>query len=204
MRGFSVYLSFSLLNLKNIIMNADFEKANAIWAEADCLHTEATILQAIQKIAENINQQLADTPVVCLTVMTGGLMFAGQLLTRLKLPLFVDYVHASRYGGATVGGTELTWTKRPSINLREHTVLILDDILDEGVTLQAIVEFCQHAGAKQVLTAVLVEKELPHRKGLAKADFVGLTVPNRYVFGYGMDYQEYLRHLPAIYAVKGS
>jgi len=118
------------------------------------------------------------------------------------LPLEIDYIHATRYRGAT-SGRDLHWMKYPSADLSERTVLVIDDILDEGLTLQAIVKYCQEAGANEVLTAVLVEKQLDSRPGLQQADFTGLIVPNRYVFGYGMDYQGQLRYVPGIYAVHG-
>ena len=128
-------------------------------------------------------------------------MPTGQLLPRLNFPLELDYIHATRYLGTTAGG-ELHWLKYPTISLLDRTVLVIDDILDEGLTLSAIVEYCQRAGARQVLTAVMLEKQHA-RKAAIKADFVGLLVPDRYVFGYGMDYQDQLRYAAGIYAVHG-
>ena len=173
-----------------------------ILAKAEQLYTEREISDTIDEMAAEINQQLQDKLSICLSVMIGGLIPAGQLLPRLNFPLEIDYIHATRYKKATIGG-DLDWIKYPSISLENRTVLVIDDILDEGLTLQAIVKYCLEAGAKEVFTAVLVEKELEQRSGLQKADFTGLTVPNRYVFGYGMDYQGQLRHVPGIYAVHG-
>ncbi|MDM8569549.1 hypoxanthine-guanine phosphoribosyltransferase [Thiotrichales bacterium HSG1] len=178
------------------------EEVLKVLAKADLLHSEQEILLAIEGMAADINQQLADKQPLCLPVMIGGLILAGQLLPRLDFPLVIDYIHASRYLGNTSGST-LNWIKQPTADLSDKTVLIIDDILDEGLTLQAIVKYCQDAGVKEVLTAVLVEKQLDSRPGLQQADFTGLTVPNRYVFGYGMDYQEQLRYVPGIYAVHG-
>jgi hypoxanthine phosphoribosyltransferase len=180
--------------------------ANTVLETADCLHSMDTVITAIHQMANAIdsrmqNEQLANKPIICLSVMLGGLIFTGHLLPQLKTPLILDYIHASRYQGETQG-SELKWLKYPSVNLQGETVLILDDILDEGLTLSALVDYCQNQGAKQVLTAVLVEKQLPIRRGLAQADFVGLTVPNRYVFGFGMDYHEQLRSAAGIFAVK--
>ncbi|MDM8565175.1 hypoxanthine-guanine phosphoribosyltransferase [Candidatus Halobeggiatoa sp. HSG11] len=178
------------------------EEILSVLAKADNLYTEQEILVAIDKMAADINQKLADKQPLCLPVMIGGLILAGQLLTRLNLPLVIDYIHASRYRGNT-SGNELHWIKQPTTSLKDETILIIDDILDEGLTLQAIVKYCLNAGAKEIFTAVLVEKQLDSRPGLQQADFTGLTVPNRYVFGYGMDYQEQLRYVPEIYAVHG-
>ena len=173
-----------------------------ILAKAEQLYTEREISDTIDEMAAEINQQLQDKLPICLTVMNGGLIPAGQLLPRMNFPLEIDYIHATRYKKATTGG-DLDWIKYPSINLENRTILVIDDILDEGLTLQAIIKYCLEAGAKEVFTAVLVEKELEQRAGLQKADFTGLIVPNRYVFGYGMDYQGQLRYVPGIYAVHG-
>ncbi|OQW87981.1 MAG: hypoxanthine-guanine phosphoribosyltransferase [Thiotrichaceae bacterium IS1] len=181
----------------------DIEAIQSVLAKADLLYTEVEITQAIEGMATAIYEQLHDQYPLCLTVMMGGLIFSGQLLPRLNFPVELDYIHATRYRGATQGG-ELHWLKYPTISLEGRTVLVIDDILDEGITLKAIVDYCyQQAGAKEVYTAVLVEKQLPQRPGLAKVNFVSLTVPNRYVFGYGMDYQGQLRYAPGIYAVHG-
>ena len=180
----------------------NIEEIQNVLAKADQLHAKREINEAFDEMAVAINNRLLDKHPLCLTVMLGGLIPAGQLLPRLNLPLEIDYIHASRYRGAT-SGSDLHWLKYPTVSLAERTVLVIDDILDEGLTLQAIVKYCQEAGAREVLTAVLVEKQLDNRPGLQQADFSGLTVPDRYVFGYGMDYKNQLRYVPGIYAVHG-
>lgn len=172
---------------------------SALLAQADCLHSADAVDAAIDRIAQELTTALTDAEPVVMCVMTGGLFFSGQLLGRLAFPLHLDYVHASRYQNNTAG-TQLSWQAQPKMDLTGRTVLLLDDILDEGITLLAIKERCLALGAKAVLTAVLVEKNLPHAKPM-QADFVGLTVPNRYVFGCGMDAYGWWRNLPAIYAL---
>lgn len=154
---------------------------------------------AIARLSQEITEVLEDSCPVVICVMGGGIVFAGQLLTQLKFPLEIDYVHASRYQNQTVGKT-LVWQALPKLNLTNRTVLLIDDILDEGVTLLAIQEKCLALGAKNVLSAVLVDKKLNHTKPIA-AEFVGLEVPNCYVFGYGMDAYGWWRNLPAIYSL---
>ena len=154
---------------------------------------------AINRLGIEITQALATATPVVICVMGGGVVFAGQLLTQLNFPLELDYVHASRYQNKTVGLT-LNWQALPKLDLSGRTVLIVDDILDEGITLLAIQKKCLALGAKQVLSAVLVEKTLGHTKPI-RADFVGLEVPNRYVFGYGMDAYGWWRNLSSIYAL---
>lgn len=168
--------------------------------QADLLFNRDQINTAITDIADAINKKLLNQNPIVVCVMNGGLVFSGQLLTRLNPVLCVDYVHATRYGN-NVSGKELVWLREPSVDPSGRYVLILDDILDEGYTLQDIVGRYRDMGAKQVLTAVLVTKEGTQKTDL-DVDFQGLTVPDRYVFGYGMDYKGYFRNLPGIYAVK--
>ena len=155
------------------------------------------VTQAIDILAESLNEvYLNDSPIV-LCVMNGGLYLTGQLLPKLKFPLELDYVHATRYD--VMAGKSLKWLTKPKSSVKDKNILILDDILDEGITLKAIVDECIQLGAKQVNIAVLVDKMLDKEKPI-KADYVGLTVPNRYIFGCGMDINGWWRNLPAIYA----
>ncbi|TVP54584.1 MAG: hypoxanthine-guanine phosphoribosyltransferase [Halomonadaceae bacterium] len=174
-----------------------------ILADADCLYTQTEVEAALTEMAQAITARLANQAPIILTVMNGGLIISGQLLTKLPFPLQQDYLHAGRYGHQTQGG-ELHWLATPGLSMQDRAVLILDDILDEGTTLLAIKEYCRQQGATQVLTAVLVDKQHNRKAtpGLT-ADFTGLTAPDRFLFGYGMDYQGYLRNAPGIYAVKG-
>jgi hypoxanthine phosphoribosyltransferase len=190
---------FLLIFMENKL---DIETIQNVLAKAEQLYTEREMSDMLDDMAEAISPRLQDKHPLCLSVMIGGLIPTGQLLPRLNFPLEIDYIHATRYRGAT-SGSDLHWYVHPKASLQDRTVLVIDDILDEGLTLQAIVKYCQEAGAQEVLTAVLVEKQLNQRPGLQQADFTGLTVPNRYVFGYGMDYQGQLRYVPGIYAVHG-
>ncbi|RME34259.1 MAG: hypoxanthine-guanine phosphoribosyltransferase [Gammaproteobacteria bacterium] len=165
------------------------------------LYSAGEVDAACDRMAAAIEARLGkDNPVV-LCVMIGALIPTAALLRRLTMPLELDYVHATRYRGATRGGA-LHWEHRPAIPLRGRSVLVVDDVLDEGVTLEAIVEECRRQEAREVLTAVLVDKEVPRRKGLARADFTGLKAPNLYLFGCGMDYHGQLRHCTAIHAIE--
>ncbi|MEJ2454461.1 MAG: hypoxanthine-guanine phosphoribosyltransferase [Candidatus Thiodiazotropha sp.] len=168
-------------------------------AMADELYSRQQVEQAMDRLAIEITGRLSGEDPIVLSVLNGALIPTGHLLTRLNFPLRQDYVHATRYRGNTEGA-DLEWIGQPRTSLRDQTVLVVDDILDEGITLAAIVEACREAGAKAVYSAVLVEKL--HDRGVGfKADFVGLTVEDRYVFGYGMDYNGYLRNVPAIMAL---
>lgn len=184
--------------------NVDSSKhMQEIFDQADCLYSNDQVVAVIDVLAEEINTELATKNPLILIVMNGGLVFGGQLLSRLNFPLQVDYLHASRYGDNTQGAS-LNWRVQPSIDLKNRCILIVDDILDEGKTLLEIIAYCTEQGADKVLTAVLTEKR--HDRKVTqdlKADFCGLTLEDRFVFGFGMDYQGYWRNAPGIYAVKG-
>jgi hypoxanthine phosphoribosyltransferase len=167
--------------------------------QAQLIHSAEAVQTAIAKLSTDITIKLRDASPVVICVMGGGVVFAGQLLTQLEFPLELDYVHASRYQNQTVGKA-LVWQSLPKLDLTNRTVLLVDDILDEGITLLAIKEKCLALGAKQVFSAVLVEKILQHSKPI-RADFVGLEVPDHYVFGCGMDAYGWWRNLPAIYSL---
>lgn len=177
--------------------------ARRAMAEADCLVDNARVEAALDQLAERITEKLADSDPLVFTVMNGGLVLAGRLLPKLNFPLEVSYLHASRYGHA-LNGTLLDWRVRPTQDLRGRTVLVLDDILDEGWTLQAILEHLKAEGAAEVYSAVLVHKD-HQRKAYPgmRADFTGLDVADRFLFGCGMDYKGYWRNAPGIYALKG-
>lgn len=178
----------------------DAQLARQMLAEAELIHDEATVQTAMQQVAAAIRQRLAESYPLVLCVMTGGVVFCGQLLTRLDFPLDFDYLHATRYGPETQGG-KISWRTAPWTSVKGRTVLVVDDILDEGVTLAAVKESLFRLGATEVLTAVFADKENGKKKPLT-ADFVGLTVPDRFVFGFGMDTGGAWRNLPAIYAKK--
>src|SRR3989338_11004409 len=142
-------------------------------------------------MAIEIHDRLSQENPIFLCVVVGGIVTLGNLLPRLDFPLEVDYIHATRYQNKTVGQA-LAWKAVPQRSLKNRAVLIVDDILDGGVTLSEIVNYCRGQGAREVLTAVLVDKNnarLP--QGLPHADFSGLFVDNHYVFGFGMDYKSY-------------
>jgi len=181
------------------------DEANAIVTNSDLLFTKAEVDAATASIAVGINRDYQDKYPLILSVMGGAVVFTGQLLPHLTIPCDFDIVQASRYGNATVG-TELTWRVAPRDNINGRHVLILDDILDEGITLAAIVDLVKRTGALSVACAVFCVKdygpEINAKKPLG-AEYVGLTVPNRFVFGYGMDVSGAWRNMAEIRAIKG-
>ena len=168
--------------------------------ESDIVCDAETVRQAIRRMATEITAALAERHPLLLVVMHGGIYLAGQMLPLLDFPLDLDYVHVTRYGQGTTGGT-LEWKVDPSDSVRGRAVLVLDDILDVGHTLAAVRDRVLAAGALSVQCAVLTEKETGGPKPVAP-DFVGLRLPNRYVFGCGMDIGGAWRNLPTIRALR--
>lgn len=179
-------------------MNAPSSIAQ-IRERAECLYSQTQVEAAISRMAAEIQKDLADANPVVLCVLNGAIVVTGKLLPQLPFILELDSVHVTRYHGET-RGSELHWRHLPAIELCGRHVLLVDDVLDEGVTLAAIRDYCLEHGAREVRIAVLVDKRLPVAKP-CRADYVGLICGDRYIFGYGMDYRGYLRNLPGIYAL---
>lgn len=174
--------------------------------DADLIHDQDTLEEVIGEMADDILADYAgdDVPPLFITVMKGGLPFAGQLAFALGergLDLEFDYLHATRYQGRT-SGSGLAWLHRPATPMRGRRVLLVDDILDEGHTMLAVQRWCEDQNAADVRIVVLSEKVHDRRIDGVEADYCGVEVPDRYVFGYGMDYHEQGRNLPAIYALR--
>lgn len=174
-------------------------QAQALLVRAELLVTPAQVCTAVARVADEIAMALRDQQPLVLAVMRGGVVFAGHLLPLLQFPLDFDYVDVSRYGDATQGG-ELQWRMDVPPTVHGRVVLLIDDILDEGRTLAAVRERLLKQGAQRVLIAVFADKKLPRTKPVA-ADFTGVQVPDRYVFGFGMDVHGLWRNLPAVYAL---
>lgn len=181
-------------------MSIEPDHAREILHNAELLFSSEQVQTALQQIAARINTDMRDRHPLVLSVMGGAVIFSGQLLPLLDFPLDFDYVHVSRYGDARHGGA-MKWKVEPGENVRGRVVLLLDDILDEGHTLSALSERVLALGAARCYSAVFADKQHGRPKPIS-ADFVGLSIPNRFVFGYGMDIQGAWRNLPAIYAVR--
>jgi len=178
-------------------------QAQQMLAEAQLIHDAVAVDAAIARVGQAVSRDLSDSFPLVLCVMNGGVFFCGKLLPALHFPLSLDYVHASRYGDA-VSGKQLRWRVEPQAELiRDRHVLIVDDILDEGVTLATICERIHALGASSCRIAVLTEKDTGREKPV-RADYVGLRVPNEFVFGCGLDAYGVWRNLPALYALRSN
>ncbi len=176
------------------------EEVKKVEREADILYSEQEVEAAIERMAKEITVALAGTDPLVLCVLIGGVIPTGKLLQRLPFPLTLDTVYATRYRGG-LSGHDIEWIQKPRQAVQGRTVLVVDDVLDEGITLEAICNHCRSQGAKKVYSAVLVDKQI-HRAKPHRADFAALEANNRYLFGYGMDYKGYLRNAAGIFACK--
>ncbi|MCP5419306.1 MAG: hypoxanthine-guanine phosphoribosyltransferase [Gammaproteobacteria bacterium] len=183
-----------------IAPSIDADQARQLLREAELLYPATAVEAALERMAQAITTRLAGQNPLVMVVMNGGLIPAGLLLTRLDFPLQIGYLHATRYRSGTRGG-DLQWLAAPSMEVEDRVVLVIDDIFDEGHTLNAIVAELQRLCARSVHIAVLVNKNHERKAPNLAVDFVGLEVPDRYVFGYGMDCHEYWRNARGIYAL---
>ena len=178
----------------------DARQAWTFLRNSDLIASAEQVETAVRRVAGEIEARLGGAYPLLLAVMGGAVVFAGQLLPMLRFPLDFDYVHASRYRQAT-RGAGIEWRVSPPDRVKGRTVLVVDDILDHGETMAAIRARLLELGAQSVYAAVLVEKLLEKKKPV-DADFVGLRIPDRFVFGCGMDAKGYWRNLPEIRAMK--
>ncbi len=175
-------------------------EARAVLRDAELVCSADTIVQAVRRVAAEISGALKEEHPLILGVMSGAVVFAGQLLPLLEFPLEFDYLHLTRYGNTTRGG-RIEWKAFPAEAIAGRAVLVVDDILDEGHTMVEIRRRVMEARARRFGCAVFADKDIGHPKPIA-ADFVGITLPDRYVFGFGMDVKGAWRNLPAIYALR--
>jgi hypoxanthine phosphoribosyltransferase len=180
----------------------DVQRAWRFLENSDPIASADEVQAALKRVAAQVSERLATSYPLVLAVMGGAVIFAGQILPLLHFPLDFDYIHASRYGSET-RGAQIDWRVTPPASVRGRAVLVLDDILDGGHTMAAIRDRLMELGAASFHCAVLVEKTLREPKPI-RADFVGLTIAERFVFGYGMDAKGYWRNLPEIRAMRDS
>jgi hypoxanthine phosphoribosyltransferase len=176
------------------------EQAWKMLDEAELVCSAEEVERAIDRLAVELTARFRDAYPLVLCVMNGALFFCGRLLPLLRFPLHLDYVHASRYG-AEIDGRSVRWKVEPGEMVQGRAVLVLDDILDAGDTLAAIKAKVVERGAASCHVAVLTDK-LTGRSKPIEPDFVGLRIPDRFVFGCGLDAYGSWRNLPALYALR--
>lgn len=172
-----------------------------VFQNATCVFTKAQVEQSLDDMARRMSDKLKDRDPIFICILQGGIVPLGNLLPRLDFQMEINYIHLSSYGMGQMSG-EMVCKAEPTVKLEGRTVVVIDDILDTGATLRVAADYCKEHGAREVFTAVLLDKQKPRKPGGVKnADFAALTLDDQFVFGYGLDYKEYLRNAPGIYAV---
>jgi len=179
------------------------EELPKVLSQSDCLWSSEQLTSVYEELSRQISRDLSTLNPLMLCVMNGGLFLTAELLQRMNFLLELDYVHATRYHDETEGG-QMEWIRFPADKIQGRHVLIIDDILDVGITLKEIQAACHDAGAVDVKSVVLTVKQHDRRIEDVSSDYIGVEVEDRYVFGCGMDYKGYYRNLNAIYAVGNS
>lgn len=178
------------------------QELEQVLKNSECLINSAQIDAAYDHLAAQLNLHYAGLNPLVMVVMNGGLIPAGQLLTRLNFFHRMDYLHATRYRNNQGAGLE--WKMRPRSAVQGEHILLIDDIFDEGITLKAVVDELNAQQPASLKTCVLINKIHDRKVPDFQADFIGTDVEDRYIYGCGMDYHGYFRHLPGIYALKAS
>jgi hypoxanthine phosphoribosyltransferase len=182
--------------------STSIEHIKQVMNTAECLYDASDVTEAYNTMAREITRKLKGLNPLLICLMNGGIVSMGQLLPRLDFILQVDFIHATRYRDSTKGEGELDWKVMPHHKLQGRHILLIDDILDEGMTLYEVMKFCEKEGAAAIYSAVLADKQHDRRQPEGfQADFTGITIEDRYVFGCGMDYKGYWRNANGIYAV---
>jgi hypoxanthine phosphoribosyltransferase len=177
------------------------KRFSEVHERATCIYTKKEVDEALDRMAQEMKERIGDTDPVFICILLGGIVPLGNLLPRLDFQMEINYIHVSSYGVENKIG-DLHWKAEPTIDLSGRTVVVVDDILDTGSTLKAAVDYCKEKGAKEVYTSVLLDKHKPRKPGaVEEADFKALTIEDKFVYGYGLDYSEYLRNAPGIYSV---
>lgn len=192
-----------MLNTENYIDDNDLKakKSKEVFAKATKLLSAEDLNLALDKMAKKMQEELADSNPIFVCVLLGAIVSFGNLLPRLNFPLEIDYAHVTRYMGKTTGG-EIVWKAKPISNFKNRTVVVFDDIFDGGITLAILKKYFLEQGASKVYTASLIDKRKTREQDdLLEVDFAGIAIEDKFIFGYGLDYDEYLRNTDSIYVV---
>ena len=170
-------------------------------SESTLLLTNKSILNKIKELGDCISKDYAEQEVVVLCIIKGAMVFCSHLMSHINADVYLDCIDVSRYGSRLEGG-ELVVKSNPTLNLTNRNLLIVDDMIDQGETLQFVQNYCVNQGAASIKTAVLLQKE--HNRKISTEvpiDYCAFTIPDAFVFGFGIDCKGRYRNLPDIYAL---
>ena len=161
------------------------------------LLSEDEIRVRVAQIAAEVNRDFAGRPLTVVGILTGSLVFLADLIRRIEVPLKIGLIQASSYRGETTTAGELRINDALLTDVRGRDLLLLDDILDTGHTLTRIVAHLNAKGAASLRTCVLLRK-VGRQQVPFEPDYTGFSIPDKFVIGYGLDFDDDYRHLPYI------
>ncbi len=179
-------------------MNID--RAQQVHQSAELIFDQGAVEQAVAELASRVEADCADDFPLVLCVMNGGMYLTGQLLRHWEFPLTLDYVHATRYRLATLGKNVL-WKAYPQNEIRDRNVIIVDDIFDQGYTLEEVEDYCNKHGARRCSSVFLMHKLHPRKRADIEPDYFALECGDVYVYGAGMDLNGHFRNLSSVYSL---
>jgi hypoxanthine phosphoribosyltransferase len=164
------------------------------------LITEEQIARRVREMSRQIERDFARRELVVVALLNGTVMFLADLIRHVTLPLRLDFIGVSSYGAGTTPG-QILFTKELRLDVRGRDVLVVDDILDTGRTMDRVLAKLRELKPRRIKTCVLLDK--PERRVVKlKADYTGFLIPNQFVVGYGLDFAERYRNLPFVGVLK--
>ncbi|HVN24695.1 MAG TPA: hypoxanthine phosphoribosyltransferase [Syntrophorhabdales bacterium] len=167
------------------------------------LFTRQQIRKAVKRLGTAISRDYRGEEVICICILKGSFMFTSDLVREIKLPTIVDFIRVSSYGHGTSSKGEITITKDLEVDIAGKHVLIIEDIVDSGLTLKWLRDTLLDRNPKSLKIVCLLDKKARRKIDIA-CDYIGLAIDDGFVVGYGIDYAEKYRNLPDILIVEKS
>jgi len=166
------------------------------------LFTKEVIEKRVCELAETISRDYEGGELIVIGVLKGAFVFMADLIRCLSIPCFIDFVKMGSYGAGSVSSGKVVMTKDIDISIERKDVLIAEDIVDTGLTLSSLVNLFRERNPRSVKVCALLDKR-QRREVPFEADYVGFTIEDGFVVGYGIDFNEKFRYLPEIYIIEG-
>ncbi len=167
----------------------------------EILFDEKQIADRVAEMAAEVNKDYAGEELIVVCVLNGAMPFTCDLMRKLDMPVVLDSIIASSYGSSTVSSGEVKIKKEMKQDVTGRNVLLVDDVFDTGLTMSLLVEFVEKRGAKSVKSCVFLDKKARHTVEYVP-DYIGYDIPDAFVIGYGLDYNEKYRQLPYVGVIK--
>lgn len=171
--------------------------------QVDVMFERDEVMARIRELGQQITNDYRDKNLLVVGILKGAFVFMADLVREIDLPLELDFMDVSSYGVSTVSSGEVRIIKDLEYSIREKDVLIVEDIVDTGLTLQYIKEILEKRGPRSTKICCLLDKP-SRRKAAINPEYIGFSIPDKFIVGYGLDYAEQYRHYPAVCVLKPS